>query len=109
MNGFITRRDFSLLACGAVLARQAHADTRPRATWRLATGYSDKSFHTINIAAMARDVAAATQGRLEIQLHSNNTLAKLNEVRAAVESGRAEAGETIMSSLVGEIPIAGAD
>ena len=58
---------------------------------------------------MAREVALATQGNFDIQVFPNNTLAKLNEVPSAVRAGKAEAGETIMTSLVNDIPIAGAD
>ena len=105
MSVSIKRRDFSLLACAALALPQARAGT----AWRLATGYRAESFHTVNLAAMAREVAAATQGELTIALHPNNSLVKLAEMRAAVESGTVEAGETIMSSLVGDIPIAGAD
>ncbi|MEL1299418.1 hypothetical protein, partial [Neisseria gonorrhoeae] len=55
------------------------------------------------------EVEQATRGQLVIQVHPNNTLAKLNDIRQAVADGKAQAGETIMTSLVKEIPIAGAD
>ncbi|HJV60560.1 MAG TPA: TRAP transporter substrate-binding protein [Albitalea sp.] len=99
------RREFSVLACAALAAPRVRAHS----AWRLATGYRSESFHTVNLAAMARDVGAATRGGLDIELYPNNTLVKLGEMRAAVEAGRVEAGETIMSSLVQEMPIAGAD
>ncbi|MES2508633.1 MAG: TRAP transporter substrate-binding protein [Pseudomonadota bacterium] len=78
-------------------------------TWKLATGYRAESFHTQNIMQFSRDVEQATSGKLRIQVHPNNTLAKLNEVSQAVQQGKAEAGETIMTSMVKEIPLAGAD
>ncbi len=78
-------------------------------TWKLATGYRAESFHTQNIMQFSRDVEQATAGKLLIQVHPNNTLAKLNEVSQAVQQGKAEAGETIMTSMVKEIPLAGAD
>jgi TRAP-type C4-dicarboxylate transport system substrate-binding protein len=101
----MTRRNFSVLACAAIAAPQVRA----RTAWRLATGYRAESFHTVNLAAMVKDVGVATQGELQIELHPNNTMVKLNEMRAAVQGGQIEAGETIMSSLVGEMPITGAD
>lgn len=106
MTSSISRRDFAFLSCAALASPWARADS---SNWRLATGYRAESFHTVNILAMAREVAAATQGGFNIQVFPNNTLAKLNEVPAAVRSGKAEAGETIMTSLVNDIPIAGAD
>lgn len=78
-------------------------------TWKLATGYRAESFHTQNIMQFSRDIDQATAGQLKIQVHPNNTLAKLSEISQAVQQGRAEAGETIMTSMVKDIPIAGAD
>jgi TRAP-type transport system periplasmic protein len=105
MNMSIPRRQFSVMACAALVAPRVRA----RTGWRLATGYRGESFHTLNIATLARDVSAATGGELRIEVHPNNGLVKLADMRAAVESGQVEAGETIMTSLVREIPIAGAD
>ncbi|MEO8805683.1 MAG: TRAP transporter substrate-binding protein [Burkholderiaceae bacterium] len=99
------RRHFSALILGSGWAGRSAA----AAPWRLASGYRAESFHTANLMAMAREVDAAVPGELHIEIHPNNTLAKLNDIRAAVESGKIEAGETIMSSLVREMPIAGAD
>ena len=78
-------------------------------TWKLATGYRTESFHTQNILQFSRDVEQASLGKLLIQVYPNNTLAKLGEISQAVQQGKAEAGETIMTSMVKEIPIAGAD
>jgi hypothetical protein len=49
------------------------------------------------------------QGQLRIEVHPKNSLFALNAIRAAVQDGKAEAGEAIMSSLVADVPIAGAD
>jgi TRAP-type transport system periplasmic protein len=54
-------------------------------------------------------VSKATNGKLTIELYPNNSLAKLNDIKAAVQYSKAQAGETIMSSMVKEIPAAGAD
>jgi TRAP-type C4-dicarboxylate transport system substrate-binding protein len=94
---------FLLVALAA--ASVAHAQTR----WQLATGYRAESFHTQNIARFASEVEQATAGALRIEVRPNNTLFKLAEIRQSVQDGKAEAGETIMTSMVGEIPIAGAD
>lgn len=96
----------SLLIAALAAAGAAHAQNT---TWKLATGYRAESFHTENVQQFARDVEAATQGALKIEVHPNNSLFKLGEIFAATAAGKVEAGETIMSSLVKEIPIAGAD
>jgi TRAP-type transport system periplasmic protein len=77
--------------------------------WKLASGYSDSSFHTQNLRAFAREIETLTQGALVITVHSNNSLVKLGDIRAAVESGAVEMGEVILSGLSKDVPIAGAD
>ncbi|RZJ61661.1 MAG: C4-dicarboxylate ABC transporter substrate-binding protein [Acidovorax sp.] len=93
-----------LLAALAV-APALHAQTQ----WKLATGYRVESFHTRNIVQFAQDVERASSGALRIEVHANNTLARLADIPAAVQGGKAQAGETIMTSLVADMPIAGAD
>jgi TRAP-type C4-dicarboxylate transport system substrate-binding protein len=93
-----------LLAALAV-APVLHAQTQ----WKLATGYRAESFHTRNVVQFAQDVERASGGALRIEVHANNTLFKLGEIPKAVQGGKAEAGETIMTSLVQDVPIAGAD
>jgi TRAP-type transport system periplasmic protein len=78
-------------------------------TWKLATGYRAESFHGKNLLEFAQAVNKATKGKLTIELHANNSLAKLNDIKAVVQEGKVQAGETIMSSMVKEIPAAGAD
>jgi TRAP-type C4-dicarboxylate transport system substrate-binding protein len=94
-----------ILIAALCAATVAHAQT----SWKLATGYRAESFHTENIAQFSRDIAAATKGQLAIDLAPNGSLFKLGDIRQAVEDGKVQAGETIMTSMVKEIPIAGAD
>ncbi|OGB07615.1 MAG: C4-dicarboxylate ABC transporter substrate-binding protein [Burkholderiales bacterium RIFCSPHIGHO2_12_FULL_65_48] len=93
-----------LLAALAV-APVLHAQTQ----WKLATGYRAESFHTRNIVQFAQDVERASAGALRIEVHANNALFKLAEIPQAVQDGKAQAGETIMTSLVREIPMVGGD
>ncbi|TWG38432.1 TRAP-type C4-dicarboxylate transport system substrate-binding protein [Acidovorax delafieldii] len=93
-----------LLAALAV-APVLHAQTQ----WKLATGYRAESFHTRNLVQFAQDVERASAGALRIEVHANNALFKLNDIHQAVQEGKAQAGETIMTNLVRDIPIAGAD
>ncbi|MBB6564002.1 TRAP-type C4-dicarboxylate transport system substrate-binding protein [Acidovorax soli] len=80
-----------------------------QAQWKLATGYRAETFHTRNLVQFAQEVEAASAGALKIEVHANNSLAKLAEIPQAVQAGKAQAGETIMTSLVADMPIAGAD
>lgn len=99
------------IVCAAALAAVVAQPCPAQATaqWKLATGYRAESFHTQNLFQFAQEVEHGTAGRLKIEVHPNNTLVKLGDIRQAVQDGKAEAGETIMSSLVKDIPIAGAD
>ena len=94
-----------LLIAALFAATVTHAQTR----WQLATGYRAESFHTQNIVWFAEEVERTTAGALRIEVRPNNTLFKLGDIRQAVQAGQVQAGETIMSSLVEAIPIAGAD
>lgn len=105
MSTLITRRTFAAATLGGLLLPQAKA----LSSWKLATGYRAESFHTQNLSTLAREVGIATQGSFVIDIHPNNTLAKLNEIRGAVETGKAQAGESILTSMTADIPLAGAD
>ena len=94
-----------LLLAALAAAPALHA----QAQWKLATGYRAESFHTRNVVQFAQDVERATSGALRIEVHANNTLFKLGDIPQAVQDAKAEAGETIMTSLVPGMPIAGAD
>lgn len=98
-----------LLAAALVAAGTTHAQNAQTTTWKLATGYRADTFHAVNAMEFGREVEAATGGQLRIVLHANNSLARLAEIPQAVQDGRAEAGETIMTSMVREIPVMGAD
>ncbi|HEX5738351.1 MAG TPA: C4-dicarboxylate ABC transporter substrate-binding protein, partial [Hydrogenophaga sp.] len=94
-----------LVLVALAAASVAHAQTQ----WKLATGYRAESFHTENIAQFARDVERTTQGALRIEVHPNNVLHKLTDIPQAVQDGEVQAGETIMTNMVADLPIAGAD
>lgn len=79
------------------------------ATWDMPTPYPDKTFHTVNIAAFAEEVAKATDGQLEIKIHSAGSLFKHPEIKNAVRGGQVPIGEFFMSLTENEWPVFGAD
>ena len=94
-------------ALGAMGVMGAGAgDARAATQWKLATGYKPETLHTQNIEQFARDVEKATAGDLKIAVHPNNSLVKLPEILGAVQSGKAEAGEMLMSAMVKDVPLA---
>lgn len=94
-------------AAAAVAIFGAHAAAAE--TWDMPTPYPDAQFHTQNIRQFAADVAAATNGGLEIRLHPAGSLFKHPEIKNAVRGGQAPIGEFLMSLIANENPAFGAD
>ena len=91
-------------AAATVMAGPALADT-----WDMPTPYPEETFPTVNIHEFAKDVAAATNGELEIKVHSAGSLFKHPEISKAVRSGQVPAGEFFMGLLTNDNPAFGAD
>ena len=79
------------------------------ATWDMPTPYPDKTFHTQNIAAFAKEVEKVTGGELMIKIHSAGSLYKHPEIKNAVRSGQVPIGEFFLSLLSNEQQVFGAD
>lgn len=94
-----TRRAMLLAAAGAatgLATRSAHAQAR----WQFATPYQDTNFHTKNIRAFVEDIQKATNGQLQIQLHTNQSLLPMPQIKRGVQQGQVQLGE-ILSSAYG--------
>ncbi|MDF3835131.1 TRAP transporter substrate-binding protein [Cupriavidus basilensis] len=92
----------ALLAfAGLSLAFAAQAQTK----WDLANAYPATNYHTENITQFAKDVEAATGGKLKIAVHANASLFKAPEIKRAVQSGQAQAGEILLANYANENPI----
>jgi len=78
-------------------------------TWDMPTPYGDATFHTQNITQFAADVAAATDGALEITVHSGGSLFPHGEIRNVVRSGQVPIGEFFLSRLVNDDAAFGID
>jgi len=70
--------------------------------WNMPTPYGDKTFHTVNIHEFAKDVKAATGGKLNITVHSAGSLFPHPEIKNAVRSGQVQIGEFFLSRLSNE-------
>jgi TRAP-type C4-dicarboxylate transport system substrate-binding protein len=69
------------------------------------TPYGDRTFHTENIREFTDDVRQATDGELDIKVHSNGSLIGHAEIKNSVRRGIVPIGEVIMSRLANENPI----
>lgn len=85
----------------ATLGLQAQAATE----WDMPTPYGDRTFHTENIREFTQDVRQATDGELDIKVHSNGSLIGHAEIKNSVRRGIVPIGEVIMSRLANENPI----
>lgn len=96
---------FTTLACVTVLAVPAMAQTK----WNLPAAYPVDNPHSVNLLAFAKDVADATGGKMQITVHPGASLFKAPEIKRAVATGQAQAGEVLISLHENEDPIFGID
>ncbi|MFC0266416.1 TRAP transporter substrate-binding protein [Kushneria aurantia] len=97
-----------LTTLAAAVAAGALAVTLPAQAaqqWNMATPYGDVSFHTKNIKQFAEDVSEATNGELQITVHSGGSLIGHSEIKPSVRRGTVQAGEVFMSTLSNESPV----
>ena len=83
----------------------AHAQTK----WDMPTPYSDGEFHTRNVRAFAEDVKKATNGQLDINVHSNGSLIKHPDILRAVSTGQVNIAEFLLGQFGNEDPVFAAD
>jgi len=97
-----------LLAAGlavAALATPAMAQTK----WDLPAAYPADNPHSENLSLFAKDVGAATGGKLTITVHPGASLFKAPDIKRAVQTGQAQIGEVLISLHENEDPIFGVD
>ena len=86
-------------------AMPASAQTK----WNLPAAYPADNPHSENLALFAKDVEAATSGKLQSTVHPNASLFKAPEIKRAVASGQAQMGEVLISLHENEDPVFGID
>lgn len=90
-------KHFILGAAALVCATAAHAQS-----WDMPTPYGDSTFHTQNIAQFADEVRTATDGALDITLHTAGSLFPHAEIKGAVRNRSVPMGEFFLSRLSNE-------
>lgn len=98
-------RPLALATALSALCLPAVAQT----AWDMPTPYGDTVFHTMNIMEFADDVRAATDGQLDITVHSAGSLFGHAEIKDSVRRGLAPIGEILLSRLANENPLFEAD
>ena len=91
----------ALLALAGLLRRKPNGTCRPliRPTIRIRE----------NLTAFAKDVEAATGGKLQITVHAGASLFKAPEIKRAVATGQAQVGEVLISIHENEDAVFGID
>ena len=87
----------SLALCGGT----SHAQTK----WDMPTPYPDSNFHTKNVKQFTDDIAKATDGKLQIAMHTANSLIKHPEIKRAVQTGQVPIAEFLISVLSNEAAV----
>jgi TRAP-type C4-dicarboxylate transport system substrate-binding protein len=73
------------------------------------TPYPDSAFHTMNIRQFADEVKAATNGAVDITVHSGGSLLPHGEIKNAVRSRQVPIGEFFLSNISNEELVYGLD
>lgn len=97
-----TRLSTTLAATAALLGAAGAAQA---VVWNLAAPYGDASFHTVNTKQFADDVREATDGELDITVHSGGSLISHGEIKPSVRRGTVQAGEVFLSVLSNDSPV----
>jgi TRAP-type C4-dicarboxylate transport system substrate-binding protein len=97
------------MAFGVAAVVMATFPAAAQTKWNLPAAYPQDNYHTENLVQFAKEVADATGGKLQIVVHANASLFKAPEIKRAVSTGQAQAGEVLMSIHENEDPLFGID
>ena len=98
-----------LLAGAAGLAAISPSLGQAQTRWQMATPYADGNLHTRNIRTFVEDIQKASNGQLNVQLHSNGALLKMPEIKRGVQTGQVQLGEILLTAYANEDPLFDAD
>lgn len=106
----INRRTITAAALAfGVSALAFAAPAAAQTKWNLPAAYPADNPHSENLVLFAKDVEAATGGKLAITVHPGASLFKAPEIKRAVQSGQAQMGEVLLSIHENEDAIFGID
>jgi TRAP-type C4-dicarboxylate transport system substrate-binding protein len=100
---------FRTLMLAGFAAALATSPAMAQTKWNLPAAYPADNPHSVNLAMFAKDVAAATNNKLEITVHPGASLFKAPDIKRAVQTGQAQIGEVLISLHENEDPIFGVD
>jgi len=85
------------------------AGAAAQSKWDVPTPYIDNEFHTQSLRQLGEEVKKATGGKLELVVHSGNSLIKHPDILRAVSTGQVNMGEVLLGQFGNEDPVFAAD
>jgi TRAP-type C4-dicarboxylate transport system substrate-binding protein len=95
----------ALIATAAAAVGLGSVGALAETAWIMASGYPEDNFHTENIRMFIEEVEEKTGGEMQIELHSNDTLIKLDSIKRAVQIGQVPIGEIRIGVYGNEDPM----
>ncbi len=99
----------SLLVAGSAAATLVASTAAFAERWNMPVRSNERNYFTRNVMQFADEVKKATDGKLEIVVHPEDSLIKQPEVKRAVQTGQVQIGELLMSMHSNENAIFGVD
>jgi TRAP-type C4-dicarboxylate transport system substrate-binding protein len=99
----------SILYAGGIAAALLASTAVFADKWNMPTRSNERNYHTRNILQFAADVKKATDGKIDIVVHPEDSLVKQPEVKRAVQTGQIQIGELLMSLHSNEAALFGVD
>jgi TRAP-type C4-dicarboxylate transport system substrate-binding protein len=87
---------------GAIALALGNATAAAQTKWDMPTPYVDAEFHTANIRQFAEEVKKATNGALDIVVHSGQSLIKHPDILRSVSTGQVNIGEFLVGQFSNE-------
>jgi TRAP-type C4-dicarboxylate transport system substrate-binding protein len=104
MRSIVRPRLFSLLLltlCSSLIGITAAT----AADWKMASGYPDNSYLTVNVRDFLANIERETGGAIKVTLHNNQSLVKLPDIARAVQSNQVALGEVYAATLGNQDPM----
>ena len=102
----ITRRAALGVAALPLLTTASRAQA---ARWQAASGFGDGNYHTRNLREFLAEIGTATNGGVQVQLHSNGSLLPQPQIKRGVQQGQVQMGEILLTAYGNEDPLFDAD
>lgn len=99
----------SVLAAAALSAATLVTSPAFAEKWNMPVRSNERNYMTQNIMEFANEVKKASDGKLDIVIHPEDSLTKQPEVKRAVQTGQVQIGELLVSMHSNEWPIFGVE